>query len=215
MQRSAAKDSTTSKDVARLMPGLPALPSMSATPVMVVLSGLPGTGKSHFAEQLSSRCPILVLESDAIRKALLPEPTYVPWESARTFAALHALAEELLQRNISVLIDATNLIERNRQVLYGIAERSRAKLILVMVTAPPSVVRERLERREKTDSREDKSDADWGVYMKMRSSVERIPRQHYVLDTSRDIFPIIEQVAREACQWIYDSSAKEEAWKSK
>ena len=215
MQNSTNRPSTPSEDAAYLMSRLSTLPASSAQPVMVLLSGLPGTGKSYFARQMASRCPIVILESDAIRKELFPKPTYETAEHARTFSALHRITEELLRQNISVLIDATNLIERNRKVLYNIAEGCRAKLILVSITAPSHVVRKRLEQRGRSDGREDKSDAGWDVYLKLEPSMEPIVREHYVVDTSGDTQQVMEQVAQEANRCIKDSSAKEEVWTSK
>ncbi len=215
MQNSATRASAASEDAAHLMSRLPELPSQSVQPVMVMLSGLPGTGKSYLARQIANRCPMVVLESDAIRKALCPQPTYLPDESARTFAALHRITEDLLRQNISVVIDATNLIERNRKVFYNIAEGCKAKLILVGTTAPSHVVRKRLGQRQKSNDREDYSDAGWDVYLMLKPSTEPILREHYMVDTSGDTQPVMEQIAKEANRSINSSSAKEEVWTSK
>ena len=157
----------------------------------------------------------MILESDAIRKQLFPRPTYEPAEHARTFAALHSMTEELLRQNISVLVDATNLIERNRGIFYNIAQRCGAKLILVATTAPSHLVRMRLDQREISGDPEGKSDAGWDVYLKLEPSMEPIAREHFMVDTSGDTQPVMDQVAQEANRWINDSSAKEEIWTSK
>ena len=52
------------------------LPPPRTSPALVVLSGLPGSGKSHFCRRLISRYPMAHLESDALRKALCGQPTY-------------------------------------------------------------------------------------------------------------------------------------------
>jgi hypothetical protein len=180
-------------DVRRLAESLGKLPEPAAEPVLVIVSGLPGTGKSYFSKRLAERVSFLVLESDALRKALFASPTYSGRESARLFRAIHALVELLLRKGVPLIVDATNLSERFREPLYSIADRLGAKLLLVRVEAPPEVVRQRLERRS-----DGASDADWAVYRKMLSSVDSISRKHYAVDTSRDITPVLEKVAREA-----------------
>ena len=182
-------------DVLRLHDSLGQLPEPAAEPALVVVSGLPGTGKSYFCGRLAERLPFVVLESDTLRKTLFPSPSYTAWESSQLFRAIHQLVERLLVKGISIILDATNLSERYREHLYSITDHLGAKLMLVRVEAPPEVVKERLEaRRGKTG---DKSDADWAVYQKMKSSVEKIRRNHYAVDTSQDITPVLDKIVRE------------------
>ncbi|MBL7166850.1 MAG: AAA family ATPase [Dehalococcoidales bacterium] len=186
-------------DVQRLRESLRGLPEPVAEPVLIVVSGLPGTGKSFFSRRLAERVPLLVLESDALRKALFSLPSHSAGESSQLFRAVHLLIEELLKDGISLVLDATNLSERFRERLYSIADRTNARLVMVLVEAPPEVVRQRLEDR--AGDPEDNSDADWSVYCQMRPSVERISRNHYVIDTSRDTEPVIDKVVREIKQF--------------
>jgi len=188
---------TLAEDVRKLRESLGPLPEPTVNPAFIVVSGLPGTGKSYFCRRLSQRLPYPILESDALRKVLFPSPDYSIKESNRLFRAIHLLIEELLKRGIPLIFDATNLIERHREHLYHIADSVGAKLIIVRVEAPPEVVRQRLSARLSTTEREDKSDADWKVYQKMRASVERIHRNHFAVDTSRDITPVIDKIVRE------------------
>ena len=182
-------------DVELLTESLGQLPEPAAEPALVVVSGLPGTGKSYFSGQLADRLPFTILESDALRKVLFSPPTYSAEESSRLFQAIHQVIKTLLKKGISVILDATNLSERNRETLYSIAERLGVKLVLVRVEAPPEVVAERMQsRREDTSN---KSDAEWAEYKRMKNSVEKIRRRHYVVDTSRDITPVLDKIVRE------------------
>lgn len=185
-------------DVQRLRESLRGFPEPVAEPVLIVVSGLPGTGKSFFSKRLAERVPLLVLESDALRKDLFSLPSHSAGESSQLFRTIHLLIEELLKDGISLILDATNLSERSRERLYSIADGINARLVMVLVEAPPEVVRQRLEGRAGDPG--DNSDADWSVYCQMRSSVERISRNHYVVDTSRDIAPVIDKVVREIKQ---------------
>jgi predicted kinase len=185
-------------DVQRLTESLGELPELVVKPTFIAVSGLPGTGKSYFCAKLVEKLPFVILESDALRKELFPSPSYSAQENARLFRALHLLIGQLLKRGISLILDATNLSERFRERLYNIADQQGVKLILVRVEAPPEVVYERLKTRLEGASPEDKSDADWSVYQRMKPAVEKIHRNHYAVDTSRDITPVLKKVVREA-----------------
>ena len=184
-------------DVQRLSESLGQLPEPVAKPAFIVVSGLPGTGKSYFCGKLAERLPFIILESDALRKTLFPSPTYSSLESSRLFQAIHHLIEGLLRKGIPLILDATNLSEHYRERLYNIADRLNAKLILVRVEAPPDVVYERLKTRGEEKDSKSMSGADWKVFQKMKLTVQKIRRNHYAVDTSRDITPVLDKITRE------------------
>lgn len=184
------------RDVEALKNSLGQLPEPMVNPPFIIVSGLPGTGKSFFCRKLAARFPACIVESDAMRKTLFPSPEYSAAENARLFAACHALIEQLLSNGIPVIFDATNLSERHRERLYNIADRANARLFLIRVEAPPSVTYERLQARKQHRDPEDKSDADWEVYKRMSQKVDKIWRNHFVVDTSRDIAPAIDKIVR-------------------
>ena len=172
------------RDLATLAGALATLPPSVERPALVVLSGLPGSGKSHLAREIAARYPLAVLASDALRRALVKRPTYSQQESTRLFAAIHALVEDLLRRGISALVDATNLKEAHRQPLYEIAERTRARLLVVEVQAHDEVIRQRLASRRAGGNPVDLSEATIEVYEMMREEAEPITRTHVVVDTA-------------------------------
>ncbi len=189
------EDDQSVSDVRLLTESLGEMPEPVVKPAFIVVSGLPGTGKSYFCNKLAERLPLIILESDVLRKVLFSPPGYSLAESSRLFRATHRLIERLLERGISLVLDATNLSERYRERLYSIADHLDARLILVRVEAPPEMVQKRLEgRRGKGVST---SDADWEIYQRMKSSVQKILRNHYVVDTSRDITPVLDKIGRE------------------
>jgi hypothetical protein len=184
-------------DVQKLREMLSPLPEATAQPFFIVVSGLPGTGKSYFSRKLVERLPCIMVESDALRKVLFPSPCYSAEENQRLFQTLHFLIEELLGKGVPVLMDATNLIEHHRERLYRIADHLGLKLIIVRVEAPAELVRERLQGRAGDADVQDNSDAGWGVYQRMKPKVQKIRRQHFAVDTSRDISPVLDKIIRE------------------
>ena len=183
-------------DVGVMKQSLPRLPEPVASPALIVVSGLPGTGKSHFCRKVAERIDLVILESDSLRKLLFPTPAYSKEESTQLFRACHGLVEELLRKGISVALDATNLEEHNREQLYHIADQSGAKLIIVRMEAPPDVVQQRLEWRSRKEDQSDHSEADWDVYSKMKTTVDKIGRNHFAVDSSKDIAPVIDKIVR-------------------
>jgi predicted kinase len=191
------EDTQVISDTQRLKESLGQLPEPVVQPVFIVVSGLPGTGKSYFCDKLAERLPVITLKSDALRKVLFSSPAYSPQESSRLFQAIHHLIGELLEKGISLILDATNLSEHNRERLYNIADRLNARLILVRVEAPVDVVHKRLKARAGGINPEDPSDADWKVYQRLKPTVQKIHRNHYAVDTSRDINPVLAKIIRE------------------
>jgi len=166
----------------------------SGSPRLLMLAGLPGVGKSAFARKVTSCCPFLKVESDRLRKALVPQPQYTPDEHRRVFRACHRLLDELLGQGYPMLFDATNLTERNRRPVYAIARKRGVPLAIAVVTAPPEIVRQRLRDREAGLDPETWSDAGWEIHSRMAPAWEPVRRPHIAVDTSEDITPALRQV---------------------
>jgi predicted kinase len=191
----AVENTRLVSDSLRLLESLGPLPEPAAEPFFIAVSGLPGTGKSYFCRRLVKNLPAVLLESDVLRKELFASPAYSSEENNQLFRDIHLLVERLLSKSISAILDATNLSERNREYLYSIADRLKVKLILVRVSAPPELVRQRLQSRQADPT--NKSDADWAMYRRMQPTEEKIRRKHYTIDTSQDISSTIDKIVRE------------------
>ena len=180
--------------IAKVEESLQGTEETTAQPVLLLLTGLPGTGKSYLARRLSEFLPFVVIESDQVRKTLFPEPRYTAQESRLVHRTCHALMWKLLKKGIRVIYDATNLIEYHRELVYRIANKTGARLVVVKTVAREEVVRERLGIRE--DVVVEASDADWRIYLRMASRQEPIQHPHLVIDTSGDMEEAVTKVLR-------------------
>ncbi|MCC6236303.1 MAG: ATP-binding protein [Dehalococcoidia bacterium] len=186
----SATRTDTPRDADVVLEALHPLPRARAWASLVVLVGPPGAGKSELARRLAERTPIAVISSDEIRKRLAPALEYSFGENQRVQRAIRAAIGELLHRNISVVLDAPNLTEWERQPLYSIAELHRARLVLVDVTAPTGVVMERLAggaapiRDGASGDPQSPRDVHLGHAMRR----EPITRDHMQVDTSGTAF---------------------------
>ena len=168
----------------------------SKQPALVILVGLPGTGKSFLARQIARLVPIKVVETDDIRHRIAHPPTYSRIESARVYQTAHRLIASYLHKGRNVIFDATNLYERGRETLYQIAEKNGARLLIVHTTAPEDVIQTRLQRRKMENEPQDKSEAGWDVYLRMKGDFEEIKRPHLEVDTSLNLQSAIDTIVK-------------------
>lgn len=78
----------------------------------VWITGLPASGKSTLARAVADRLArqgmrVQVLESDALRKVLTPQPTYSEQERDQFYASLAYIGTLLVRNGVSVVFDAT------------------------------------------------------------------------------------------------------------
>jgi predicted kinase len=169
----------------------------TVNPVLVMLTGLPGAGKSHVARQLADVLPFAIIESDHVRKTLFPQCEYSGEESQWVHRTCRALMEKLLRRGVRVIYDATNLHERHREQVYRLADSEGVKLIIVKVVTPEVIAAERLSGRQQGSlDGQDFSDADETVYRRMARNEDPIGRNYVVVDTSQDLRPAVTKLLR-------------------
>ena len=172
------------------------LPERSESPRLVVLCGLPGTGKSHFARELTSRAPFVWLSSDRTRKLLVAHPAYSRREHRRVFAAMHVLTRGYLLEGYSVVFDATNLNEGVRAPLYSVAEEVGVEPLIIRFTAHPDLVWERMAERADGTADAAQSDAGWDVYSRMAVADQAVPRPHILVQGPEDVEEAMTAVLR-------------------
>ena len=110
----------------------------------VWITGLPSSGKSSITRELAASLnregisPAL-LESDAVRAVLTPEPTYVQEERDRFYLQLTELGALLVRQGIPVIFDAT----ANRREYRDHARSRITRFAEVFVNCTVDICKER------------------------------------------------------------------------
>lgn len=161
-----------------------------ATPVVVAIGGISGTGKTTLARALApalGRAPgAAVLRSDVTRKRLfgvpeterLPQDAYGEDVSRRVFARIHRRAAGLASAGTAVIADAVYGRESERRGIAEAARRGGAGFVGIWLELPTEAAQARVSAR-----RGDASDATGAVVARQAGTIGR-PADWLRLDAS-------------------------------
>ncbi len=167
----ADRDAARKRARALWLYALSELEEPTRKPCLVLVAGLPGSGKSTLGRTLAEETGFVVIRSDEVRKELADgsggnaspiifgEGLYTEEWNERTYEECLHRAEGLVSEGRRVLIDASFREEARRRVFLDAAGRWGIATCILLCRADPDVVRERLARR-----RGDVSDADWAIH---------------------------------------------------
>ncbi|MGC9599030.1 MAG: ATP-binding protein [Minisyncoccia bacterium] len=116
--------------------------------VLFVTVGVPGSGKSYFAEKLCKERGLVHLRSDKIRDIVFPKPTYKPGENNKLFGLIDFLVVELLSKGVGVVYDANFTKKIHRTEMARIAKKNGAQYAVLWIKTPLSVALKRVKARK-------------------------------------------------------------------
>ena len=139
---------------------------------IIIMRGLSASGKSAVSQQLVDAMAMIRIRSDVERKRLFSVPLnnnekasnkinagiYSRQASQQTYAKLLQLTSQVIESGYSVIVDATFLNYEQREPFQQLAERLNITYIILEITAPEKVLRQRIVKRG-----DDISDADLAV----------------------------------------------------
>ena len=141
-------------------------------PALVLVSGLPGTGKSTLSRMLANAGDFEILRSDVIRKEIFAADNAAQLYSAdRTQRVYDECWDRTRSRLLAggrIIVDATFQTDASRQRFLQLAIDSGIRAVWLECTASAAVTQQRLHAR-----RGDASDADWSVHELVRKQWQR------------------------------------------
>lgn len=146
---------------------------------LIVVFGLPGSGKSYLASRLSEKLGYGYLSSDIIRRDMLDNQTYSENERFIVYERMKEEAEDILKDDKSVVLDATFYREKLRDLPAEIAEESESELYFIEIQAGEETHRTRLAEHRNF------SEADFSVYQKLKETFEPMREKHLILKSDK------------------------------
>jgi predicted kinase len=154
------------------------------SPTLIVLSGLPGSGKTVLAEGLSRALSAPIFSVDPIEAAMWRAGLAKTETGVAAYEVARALADEHLRLRHAVIVDAVNPVEAPRAAWRNLAAKHRVGLkIIECVVSDETMHRQRIEARVRSVA--GTHEFTWGQLLQRRAEYEAWTDPRLVLDTSR------------------------------
>lgn len=99
---------------------------------IIIISGLPGTGKSTLAEGLAKNFGYPIFSVDPIESAIIKSGIKRSFETGlAAYIVAETLANEQMKLGNSVIVDAVNPVSQARQAWRDLAKKYDAKIIII------------------------------------------------------------------------------------
>ena len=159
-------------------------------PVLILLYGFPGAGKTHFARNITEHLDAAHVHADRIRHELFEEPRFDEQENAIINHLMEYMTEEFLRAGISVVYDTNAARKSERRMIRETARKKHAKTVVVwfQVDAETSYARLRSRDRRTADDKFaiDYSQDDFRNYASRMQHPE--PTEDYVVVSGKHTF---------------------------
>ncbi|AEV98649.1 hypothetical protein A4D02_34870 [Niastella koreensis] len=143
--------------------------------MVILVTGLPGCGKSYFAEKLATAIRADYINSDRVRKTMFPIRTYSTKEKLSVYDEMLKKMQQAMQEKKDIVLDATFYSDDIRKKFSGEAGNS---VSVIEVQADETLIKERLQQK-RTDS-----EADFKVYHLIKTQWEPISDKHLILQSN-------------------------------
>ena len=162
-ERDDPEQRQTDVDEARFFCALASRQAQWKNPVLVIMHGLSGSGKTWVSGQLMAALPAIRIRSDIERKRLfgigetgssrsaVGGGIYSRETSRKVYAHLLHTCRMIMTSGHSVILDAAFLAQAERAEALRVARECGCPAVIVEVGAPADLLRERISRRMKEE----------------------------------------------------------------
>lgn len=147
--------------------------------MVYLIMGLPGTGKTYFAEALAERLNAAHANTDSIRAEYGLMGQYDRESKERVYELLLERMLEKARQGMEVVIDATFTRKARRDRFIEPLQAEGIPFRLVRMMADRKIIEERVHK-ERSDS-----EAGIEVHDRLRAALDPVERDHITLDSGK------------------------------
>lgn len=160
--------------------------------MIIIVFGLPGSGKSFFAQRLADRLNAGYVNSDRLRKELFAERFYTDREKAAVYEKMLDEMKHHAVHNLNLVLDGTFHKKKVRK-MFTDELPEKEKIIFIEIQADEDVIRERVRKPRPY------SEADFEVYKLIRDQYEPLEEPHLILKSTNQN---IEEMLNKASEYL-------------
>ncbi|HUS26552.1 MAG TPA: ATP-binding protein [Nevskiaceae bacterium] len=159
-------------------------------PMLILLYGFPGSGKTYFARQLSDHLQTAHVQEDRIRGELFEQPRYDKEENEVVTHLMDYMTEEFLNAGVSVIYDVNAMRLGQRRTLRDMARKAHAEPVLVWLQIDLESAWVRASKRDRRKA-DDKYAApmDQAMYERVVGGMQNPKEEDYVVVSGKHSFP--------------------------
>ena len=146
---------------------------------MVLVMGLPGSGKSYFATRLAARTGAFYVNSDEVRMRLVRDRSYTFTERVMVYNTMLDMVKKALVKEELVIVDATFFKNALRNKFINLPDSFHVQWHIIEIKAEEAVIRKRLGGKREL------SEADFSVYRHLRDEFDPTEVPHLTLYSDR------------------------------
>ena len=161
--------------------------------MIIVVTGLPGSGKSFFASRLATAIHAGYISSDRLRKKMIERRTYSTGEKELVYDEMLKQVHKAVKQNKSLVLDATYYKAETRNK-FREEIKDAGTIVIIEIIAGEALIKARMQ-----SPRED-SEADFTVYKAIQQQWEPIKEQHLILQSTNDN---IESMLKTAINYLH------------
>ncbi|WP_152266354.1 AAA family ATPase [Agriterribacter humi] len=153
--------------------------------MVIIIFGLPGSGKSYFASRFAKVINAAYINSDKVRKETFEKSVYSDLQKKAVYDKMLEQMKLSVKQNKNVVLDATFHKENTRKTFVE-EMKDKGGISFIEIQADENTIRERLKRPRPY------SDADFEVYKIISQQNEPLNEPHLILKSTDNINEMIQ-----------------------
>jgi predicted kinase len=158
-------------------------------PLLIMLYGFSGSGKSYFARQLCEHLQAAHVHGDRIRSELFEQPRYDREENEVIAHLMDYMTGEFLNAGMSVIYDTNAMRQSQRRLLRDLARKTDAQPVLIwqQIDMESAYVRAAKRDRRKADDKYSPA-VDRATFERIASGMQNPSNEDYIVISGKHVF---------------------------